>query len=941
MFIKKFLLSAVLLLTAAAAAVAADKIKVLEMKVPESAAPGQVVNAHLTLQVLELDEPHRLRPYAVFFFPGTKIIKNVPGNNITPWKLEKFKIGDKLKVTAQFTIPSDIKAGSECCVYFKIVHKKNIKLIGSARKSFKIQPPQKMVLPPVKINDSPRPVAVVPILDDKAVIDGKLNESAWQKAAVLPVKLTSATGEKAESPAELRIFADKKNIYLGFRADKVKNDEILSVKHPMHDGPLWNNDSVEFFFTPEYDSTEYTQFTADLLDQHYDSLNGDFYGFNPIWQSKAQRAADSWVIEAAIPVDAISRKKLTTGTIWRGGFFRNSRRCKLNYAWIPTYGAHNGVKKHGLVVFGSLAEALKDAADFLPVERSSMTPAMQKIADQVKAVIQNSAGKNAGDFENALTEISELKKQFEKLQFAARFANSKNPLIVQECDPYAHGLIVAGAGETASGIDADFYPGEVRNIAFNITNISSKNMTVRATFLTAQMSDFKTKAGLNNFLMMGIKGYKTEFFEPADVATADDTVTSDALLPNPAGVWKLAPNETAQIYISVKAPQQPIRSQGVFSLYSTDNKDVERILLPVTFNTVASGALSRESKPIVFCWDSIMRNMEQAQPQYAVQHWEMLHKYGFTMAFINGLQHLPRPGANSNGEITGKMDFTFLREHIARIGNKFDYYYFDIGIWNKFYQRKDLFGLDFDHPNYGKAFKSWFKAVMDELMRLGIPNERLMVCPEDESINDHAVQISKWIKEVRPETRIVIDASSSDMEKIRRIDKYVDVWLPHMKTLQQEALQEFHKYLVDKGKPRFLYYYCTGGNEKIKKPHADYICNFYRVFERDFSGLGYWAAGQYYGDPWYRRIYARAYDTALLYPAESGPVPSRRLAAWNRGVQDLWLLRETEQRYRNDPETVFNLRKAAKAVADFPEESSRAAELRQYCRKLLEKRPVR
>ena len=80
MFIKKFLLSAVLLLTAAAASVAADKINVLEMKVPESAAPGQVVNAHLTLQVLELDEPHRLRPHAVFFFPGTKIMKNVPGN---------------------------------------------------------------------------------------------------------------------------------------------------------------------------------------------------------------------------------------------------------------------------------------------------------------------------------------------------------------------------------------------------------------------------------------------------------------------------------------------------------------------------------------------------------------------------------------------------------------------------------------------------------------------------------------------------------------------------------------------------------------------------------------------------------------------------------------------------------------------------------------------
>ena len=942
MRMKKILAVLTVIFAGTAAALAANKIKVLEMKVPESAAPGQVVNAHLTLQVLELDEPHRLRPHAVYYFPDTKVMKNVPGNGITPWKLEKFKIGDKLKVTAQFTVPGDSKVGSECCVYFKIVHKKGaLKLIGNARRTFKIASPQKVVLPPVKKNDAPRPVAVVPIVEEKALIDGKLDEAVWQKAAVLPVKVTSATGEKAESPGELRIFADKKNIYLGFRADKVKNEEILAVKHATHDGPLWNNDSVEFFFTPDHESTEYTQFTADLIDQHYDSLNGDFYGFNPVWKSKAVRGSDSWVIEAAIPVDAISRSALAEGTIWRGGFFRNSRRCKLNYAWIPTYGAHNGVKKHGLVVFGSLAKALENAGSFLPADNSAMTPEMQKIAKQIQAAVQSSAGKNSENFEDTLARISELKKQYEKLQFAARFANSKNPLIVQVRDPYAHGVVTAGDDQAASIIEGDFYPGEVRNFAFNITNVSKQSMTVRAAFLAAKLQDFNTKAGLNNFLMVGINGYKSEFFDLTAVAAADGTVTADVLVPNPAGVWKLGPNETAQIYISVKAPLQPIRSQGVFSLYSTDNKAVERILLPVNFNTVASGALSKKSQPMIFCWDSIMRPMEQARPQYAVQHWQMLHKYGFTMAFINGLQHLPRPSANADGKITGKMDFTFLREHIARLGNKFDYYYFDIGIWNKFHQRKDLFGLDFYHPNYEKAFKSWFSAVMDELMKLGIPNERLMVCPEDESINEHAELIAKWIKEVRPATRIVLDSSGTDLARIKQIDQYVDVWLPHMKTLQQEALQDFHKYLVDNNKTRFLYYYCTGGNEKLKKPHADYICNFYRVFERGFSGLGYWAAGQYYGDPWYRRIYLRAYDTALLYPAEAGPIPSRRLAAWHRGAQDLWLLREVELRYADDPDTVANLRKAAKAVADFPEDSARAEELRQYCRKLLEKRPAK
>ena len=78
-----------------------------------------------------------------------------------------------------------------------------------------------------------------------------------------------------------------------------------------------------------------------------------------------------------------------------------------------------------------------------------------------------------------------------------------------------------------------------------------------------------------------------------------------------------------------------------------------------------------------------------------------------------------------------------------------------------------------------------------------------------------------------------------------------------------------------------------------------------------------------------------------MYPGESGPVPSRRLAAWRRGVQDLWLLRETEKRYSNDSNVTAKLREAAKAVADYPNDPARAEELRQYCRKLLENRPAK
>ena len=221
-------------------------------------------------------------------------------------------------------------------------------------------------------------------------------------------------------------------------------------------------------------------------------------------------------------------------------------------------------------------------------------------------------------------------------------------------------------------------------------------------------------------------------------------------------------------------------------------------------------------------------------------------------------------------------------------------------------------------------------------MAIGIPNEKVLVCPIDECSDKRAETIARWIKECRPETRIILDSARTDMVQVKSIDRYVDVWRPHARTLQQEAMREFHKFLKDKGAMKLLYYYSSGGNEKLKHPHADYLLKFHGAFAGDFAGVGFWAAGQYYGSSWYRRAYESVCDTALVYPVENGVIPSRRLAAWHRGVQDLWLLRETALRYKDNAEIQRKLREAAQNSVDFPKDPSRAENLRKYCRKLLE-----
>ena len=145
-------------------------------------------------------------------------------------------------------------------------------------------------------------------------------------------------------------------------------------------------------------------------------------------------------------------------------------------------------------------------------------------------------------------------------------------------------------------------------------------------------------------------------------------------------------------------------------------------------------------------------------------------------------------------------------------------------------------------------------------------------------------------------------------------------------------ISDYRKHYATEVEPQL---YSAGGNEKLKNPYADYTLKFHAAFARDFSGIGFWAGGQYYGSPWYRRGYTRMNDTALVYPVENSTVPSRRLAAWHRGVQDLWLLRETALRYKDNAQIQAKLRKAAQSAVDYPNDHQRSEALRKYCRELL------
>ena len=934
---KKLLIAAMLSAAAIFQAFAENKLQVLEIKATKEVAPGQQVAAHITLKVLAFEGKAHLRPGGYYNFAKSKHNGNIPRTQTAPWRLKDFKVGDILKYTAKITVPESVIPGEKGLIAFRLSTpntKGYVKLVGNNKANFTVKAAEKVDLSAPAATGK-LPVACVPFTDEVITIDGKCNEKAWKNAAVLPIELNSATGKKADHPAVVKLITDRKNIYVAMIADAPDAKKLTVQKFPMHDGKVWNNDSMECFLVPDIYLNEYKHFITDTAGQHYDADNGDYHGFNPVWPTAAVCNEKSWVIEAAIPVDAITSAPLSSGMVWRGGFFRYAERARNNSGWTAVMGSHNGVLRHGYLFFGNLGDVLDKQSSFIKDVNDKSSKELIKLANNVKALCNGPARKNIDSLPETLSKLNEMRKAFEKLSFAERFAQSKLPLVIQSVSPYQEN-VAPDSKSVSAAVQKEFFPGEVQDLAWNLTNVSDKTITVHAGLFGVPSEQFAHSRKSRDFLLQGIPGFPAQMFAPAPAAAFDGRCVYDVLAPNPAGVWRIAPKETVQIYLRVKADGSSKNGTGSLVIEGIDNGAMVVTALPVSFELVGNKTLSKAAKPFVFGWDYIPEKFAALRPEMVRNHYAMLREYGFNAVMLTGLRHFPRPKADKKGNLIGKLDFTVLENHLKRIGKDMDYIYWDLAIWEKKVLRNDLFGLDFYSPAYEKAFKAWFTACFKALMAQGIPNEKVLVCPVDECSDKRAEAIARWIKECRPETRVILDSSRTDMVQVKSIDRYVDVWMPHARTLQQDALREFHNFLNKKGAVKLLYYYCSGSNEKLKNPYSDYLLKFYGAFARDFAGVGYWAAGQYYGSPWYRRAYERVGDTALVYPVDNGTVPSRRLAAWHRGVQDLWLLRETALRYKNNADIQTKLRKAAQSAVDFPNDQTHAENLRQYCRKLLQ-----
>ena len=153
------------------------------------------------------------------------------------------------------------------------------------------------------------PVIGLPRLPAAPTVDGRLAADEWRGATVIPRLTALDTGAAEEQPTEFLLGLDLTNLYIGVRCGLPRGAEPL-CRTLLHDGLVWQDDSVEVFVTPSDGKAWYGQFIVNSQGARYDQKcsfppyaaagRGDLQ-WNPPWEAKTGREEDAWTLEMAIP----------------------------------------------------------------------------------------------------------------------------------------------------------------------------------------------------------------------------------------------------------------------------------------------------------------------------------------------------------------------------------------------------------------------------------------------------------------------------------------------------------------------------------------------------------------------------------------------------------------------------------------------------------------
>jgi hypothetical protein len=227
---------------------------------------------------------------------------------------------------------------------------------------------------------------------EKIVIDGKLDEPAWERAPTTGPFVDVRTGRKNTSfpvNGSAKLLWDDKAMYVAF---EVKDEDVVGGFDPKQKDPhLWTKDAVEIMIDPDGDGDNQDYYEIQInpqnlvFDSQFDSYNtpktepdGPFG--HQQWSANLKSAVqiqgtldksddkdEGYIVEAMIPWKSFTKAKQVPpaiGDVWRMNFYAMQQNGGV--AWSPILGQGNF---HRASRFGRVTWAEKGWTPPLPEKK--------------------------------------------------------------------------------------------------------------------------------------------------------------------------------------------------------------------------------------------------------------------------------------------------------------------------------------------------------------------------------------------------------------------------------------------------------------------------------------------------------------------------------------------------------------------------------------------
>jgi len=146
-------------------------------------------------------------------------------------------------------------------------------------------------------------VVEVPRCAKPPIIDGDLQDAAWQAAAV--IQIPAAFGGARALPATRALLCyDDAALYIGVVCHHQPGEPPVGQDRKRDEG-AWQDDCVEVWIDTSREGDAVYQFVINAAGAIYDQNKPEGPHYNPEWQQAVGKQDGAWTVEIAIPLRAL------------------------------------------------------------------------------------------------------------------------------------------------------------------------------------------------------------------------------------------------------------------------------------------------------------------------------------------------------------------------------------------------------------------------------------------------------------------------------------------------------------------------------------------------------------------------------------------------------------------------------------------------------------